>query len=185
MLAATALALGACGGDEDPTPPTPAAQTSAASDAPPAGVSGKAAQSPAKLCAAFKRKARGKCVSAVKKAAAGENPARACKGHSRKKTKGVRGGTPFSLCVRAARKAAAQAQADEAGDDLAEDELGEDEGSVPGDDETGPADTASDNQDDKPGRGRGASDADEDEDSDEEPPADAEPSDPPAEDEDF
>lgn len=185
MLAATALALGACGGDEDPAPPQPGAQTSAASDAPPAGVSGKAAQSPAKLCAAQpKKKTKGtkgkspfaQCVSAVKKAAAGDNPARACKGLSKKKTKGVRGGTPFSLCVRAARQAAAQAAADEAGDELEDDAGGTD---TTDEDASPPADGGEADghgNDDNPGRGNKADEEDE------EPAAEPEPD---AEDEDF
>ena len=172
LLTASVLALASCGGDDETAaPPAPAPQENAAAGGAPAGVSGKSAASPAKLCAAHpKKKAQGakgkspfaQCVSAMKKAAAGESPARACRGLSRKKTKGVRGGTPFSLCVRSAKKAAAAEERsagsgdqDEAGD------VDDEDGDLPArEDDTsepagGAADDDTDADDDRGGRGRG------------------------------
>jgi hypothetical protein len=99
-----------------------------------AGVSAKGRPTPSALCAAEGRKrVRGKapfgqCVAGVKKLDKGKvrNPRAACKGLSKKKTRGTKGKSPHAVCIKAAAKlmAAAKPMASKPGDDLGGSEAG-------------------------------------------------------------
>jgi hypothetical protein len=109
-LAAGALFVTGCGSDDSASPAkAPTSQQAAASgtSSTSAGVSAAGTPSAATLCAAEgKGKPKRQCTSGLKRLARGKakNPAVACKSLSRKRTKGVRGKSPYAVCVKAAAK---------------------------------------------------------------------------------
>jgi hypothetical protein len=107
-LAAGALVIAGCGSDNNSSnaPKQEKVAASGGSNAS-AGVSAKGRATPASLCAAEgKGKPKKQCVAGLKKLDTGKaaNPRSACKGLSKKKTKGVRGKSPYAVCVSAAAK---------------------------------------------------------------------------------
>jgi hypothetical protein len=107
-VVAAALVVSGCGSDNSSSSKAPkqqpAAQSGAASGSA-AGVSAQAATTPSSLCAPEgKGKPKKQCVAGLTKLGKGKakNPRAACKGLSKKKTKGVRGKSPFAVCVKAA-----------------------------------------------------------------------------------
>jgi hypothetical protein len=136
-LVAGAIAVAGCGSDDSGSPAqAPNQETVAASGgtAAPAGVSAKGRATVASLCTAEgKGKPKKQCVAGLTKLDKGKvaNPRAACKGLSKKKTKGVRGKSPYAVCVKAAAKlmaskhassGSANGEADAGGDDSASDD---------------------------------------------------------------
>lgn len=109
-LVAAALVVAGCGsGNDNPSsaPKQEKVTPSGAGDGQPAAVSATGRATPASLCAGEGRGGPKKqCVAALKKLDRGRaaNPRAACKGLSRKRAKGVRGKSPFAVCVTAAAK---------------------------------------------------------------------------------
>ena len=109
-LVVAAVAVAGCGSDNGssgsaPTPENVSSSGSTGASA--AGVSAKGRPTPASLCAAEgSGKPRKQCVAGLGKLDRGSaaNPSAACKGLSKKKTKGVRGKSPYAVCVSAAAK---------------------------------------------------------------------------------
>jgi hypothetical protein len=148
-LMAGAIAVAGCGSDDSGSSaqaPNQEAVAASGGTAAPAGVSGRLAISPASAC---KDEGRGRpkkqCIAGLTKLANGKaaNPRAACKGLSKKKTKGVRGKSPYAVCVKAAARlmaskhassGSANGEADASGDDAASDD----------DASTGTADAATD-----------------------------------------
>jgi hypothetical protein len=109
-LVAGALVVAGCGSDDNSSSNAPQQQDVAASGgttSSAAGVSAKGRVTVASLCTAEgKGKPKKQCVAGLKKLDKGKaaNPRAACKGLSKKKTKGVRGKSPYAVCVSAAAK---------------------------------------------------------------------------------
>src|SRR4051795_1935558 len=109
-LVAGAIAIAGCGSGDDSSSKAPAQQNVTASGGTTtgaAGVSAKGRATPASLCTSEgKGKPKKQCTAGLTKLDRGKasNPAAACKGLSKKKTKGVRGKSPFAVCVKAAAK---------------------------------------------------------------------------------
>jgi hypothetical protein len=106
---AGAIAITGCGGSDNnaSAPKQQKVTASGGSSGQPAAVSAKGPATPNSLCAAEgKGKPKKQCVKALGKLNKGKaaNPRAACKGMSKKKTKGVRGKSPFAVCVTAAAK---------------------------------------------------------------------------------
>src|SRR3954471_3651980 len=107
-LVAGALVVAGCGSDDNSSSNAPQQQDVAASGgttSSAAGVSAKGRVTAVSLCTAEgKGKPKKQCVAGLKKLDKGKaaNPRAACKGLSKKKTKGVRGKSPFAVCVSAA-----------------------------------------------------------------------------------
>jgi hypothetical protein len=114
-------------------------------------VSAKGRATPASLCRSEgKGKPKKQCVNGLKKLDKGKvsNPRAACKGLSKKKTKGVRGKSPYAVCVKAAAKLmAAKAAAGGSGNGAADSNAGSDDST-----------DASGASDDSSGGGSGADD---------------------------
>src|SRR3954454_5127619 len=108
-LIAGALLVAGCG-DKDPGASAPVASTATKTttgSGQSAAVSAAPVAKPASLCAVEGKAAlKRKCVSGLKNLNKGKakNPRAACKGLSKKKTKGVKGKSPFAACVSAAAK---------------------------------------------------------------------------------
>src|SRR3954468_12420093 len=108
-LVAGAIAIAGCGSG-DSSSKAPAQQNVTASGGTTtgaAGVSAKGRATPASLCTSEgKGKPKKQCTAGLTKLDRGKvsNPKAACKGLSKKKTKGVRGRSPFAVCVKAAAK---------------------------------------------------------------------------------
>lgn len=136
-LVAGAIAIAGCGSDDDSSSKAPAQQSATASSgttAAAAGVSAKGRPTPSSLCTPEGRgRPKKQCVAGLKKLDKGKvsNPRAACKGLSKKKTKGVRGKSPYAVCVKAAAKLMAAKTARGGGGNGAADT---------GSSETGPAD---------------------------------------------
>src|SRR4051812_10905358 len=109
-LVAGAIAVTGCGSDDNSSSNAPSQEKVAASSgttAASAGVSAKGRATPSSLCAPEgKGKPKKQCVAGLIKLDKGKvsNPRSACKGLSKKKTKGVRGKSPYAACVKAAAK---------------------------------------------------------------------------------
>lgn len=158
MLTAAVLLAG-CGqtSDDAGAPRQEKLSASGAASSNPAGVAAKAEASPASLCSAERGKARGQCVSALKRAKNGASPAAACKSLSRKKARGIKGRTPFALCVSAAKKLqrsggksqspTAKSKSDDNGGDDAADDAGADDNSSAEEDDSSPGDDPADESD--------------------------------------
>ena len=160
MLTAAALLAG-CGqtSDDATAPRQEKVSASGAASSNPAGVAAKAEATPASLCSAERGKARGQCISAVKRAKSGASPAAACKSLSRKKARGTKGGTPFALCVSAAKKAKrsggksqsptgkSKSKSDDNGGDDEADDPGADDNSSSEEDDSSPGDDPADESD--------------------------------------
>jgi hypothetical protein len=106
---AGAIAITGCGGSDNnaSAPKQEKVTASGGSSGQPAAVSAKGPASPNSLCAGEgKGKPKKQCVKALGKLNKGKaaNPKAACKGMSKKKTKGVRGKSPFAVCVSAAAR---------------------------------------------------------------------------------
>jgi hypothetical protein len=104
-----AIAIAGCGSDDNSSS-APKQENVAASGGAGGGsaaVSAKGRATPGSLCTSEGKGAPKKqCVAALKKLDNGRaaNPRAACKGLSKKKTKGVRGKSPFAVCISAAAK---------------------------------------------------------------------------------
>ena len=107
-LAAAVMAVAGCGSDDNSSSaPNQEKVTASGATGAPAAVSAKGRATPASLCKSEgKGKPKRQCVAGLKKLDKGKaaNPKAACKGMSKKKTKGVRGKSPFAVCVSAAAK---------------------------------------------------------------------------------
>src|SRR3954469_1880502 len=110
-LAAAALIATGCGSNNSGSGSNPPSSQQAAakggSSTQAAGVSAQAAATPASLCTAEgKGKPKKQCTAGLTKLKKGKakNPRSACKGMSKRKTKGVRGKSPYAVCVSAAAK---------------------------------------------------------------------------------
>jgi hypothetical protein len=113
-LAAAALAFAGCGSDDEPGQASAADQqtTTNQGDAARVAVSAEPPASPGSLCRTESRKKSSKvgksafalCVTSVAKAKKTKSAAKACKGLSSKRDKTL-GGSPKSICKRAAKKA--------------------------------------------------------------------------------
>jgi hypothetical protein len=106
---AGALAITGCGsgGDNASAPSQEKVTASGDGSGQPAAVSAKGRATPSSLCTGEGRgKPKKQCVKALSKLDKGKaaNPRAACKGLSKKKTKGVRGKSPYAVCVSAAAK---------------------------------------------------------------------------------
>ena len=110
MSRGRAIAIAGCGSDDDSSSKAPAQQNVTASGGTTkaaAAVSAKGRATPASLCTSEgKGKPKKQCAAGLTKLDKGKvsNPKAACKGLSKKKTKGVRGKSPFAVCVKAAAK---------------------------------------------------------------------------------
>ena len=164
LVLTVAAFLAGCGqtSDEATAPSQEKVKASGAASSSPAGVAAKAEASPSSLCSAESGKARGQCISALKRAKNGASPAAACKNLSRKKAHGTKGRTPFALCVSAAKKlkrsggkgesptAKSKSKSDdnggddEADDPSADDSSSEEDDSSPGDDPADESDSSDD-----------------------------------------
>lgn len=108
-LVAGAIAIAGCGSDDNSSSKAPAQQNVTASGGTTtaaAGVSAKGRATPASLCTSEgKGKPKKQCTAGLTKLDKGKvsNPKAACRGLSKKKTKGVRGKSPFAVCVRPRR----------------------------------------------------------------------------------
>lgn len=162
ILVTAAVLLAGCGQtSDDAQAPSREKVTSAGASGEPAGVGAKPDANPAALCSAERGKARGQCVSALKRVANGASPKAACKSLSRKKARGTRGGTPFALCVSAAAKlkrsagrgqsAAGKSKADDDEADDEDEESASDDGSDDADDNGGKEDDDANGGDDAAG----------------------------------
>jgi hypothetical protein len=114
-LVAGALFVAGCGSDDNTAraPQTSSVATTSSGSGQSAAVSATATPSAASLCALEgKGKPKKQCAAALKKLGNGKarNPRAACKGMSKKKTKGVKGKSPFAVCVSAAAKLMAAKQ---------------------------------------------------------------------------
>jgi hypothetical protein len=151
-LVAGAIAVAGCGSDDSGSPAqAPNQETVAASGgtAAPAGVSAKGRATVASLCTAEgKGKPKKQCVAGLTKLDKGKvaNPRAACKGLSKKKTKGVRGKSPYAVCVKAAAKLMASKHASSGSANGEADAGAGDADDSPSDDDTstGTADAAAD-----------------------------------------
>jgi hypothetical protein len=109
-LVAGAIAIAGCGSSDNPSSSAPGqakVTASAGISGASAAVSAKGRATPASLCTAEGNgKPKKQCVAALKKLDKGKaaNPRSACKSLSKKKTKGVRGKSPYAVCVSAAAK---------------------------------------------------------------------------------
>src|SRR4051794_35350264 len=108
-LIAGTIAIAGCGADGDSSSSAPKQQnvTASGTTGAPAAVSAKGRATPASLCTAEgKGQPKKQCVAGLTKLGKGKaaNPHAACKGLSKKKTKGVRGKSPYAVCVAAAAK---------------------------------------------------------------------------------
>lgn len=119
-LVAGAIAVTGCGGSDNnaSAPKQQKVTASGGSSGQPAAVSAKGPATPNSLCTdEGKGKPKKQCVKALGKLNKGKaaNPKAACKGLSKKKTKGVRGKSPFAVCVTAAAKLMASKSAGSGG----------------------------------------------------------------------
>lgn len=126
LVAAALLATG-CGSNNDSSgakaPASSQAAASGAGSQQSAAVSAVGALTPASLCTPEGRgKPKKQCVGGLKKLGKGQaaNPRAACKGLSKKKTKGVKGKSPFAVCVSAAAKLMAATNRSKAGNGAAD-----------------------------------------------------------------
>ena len=110
-LLAGALLVAGCGSNNASTsasaPKAAPAATTAGGATQTAAVSGQGHVTPASLCTPEGGgKPRRQCVKGLTKLGNGKakNPAAACKGLSKKKTKGTKGKSPYAVCVAAAAK---------------------------------------------------------------------------------
>jgi hypothetical protein len=107
---AGAIAVTGCGSDDNSSSKAPAQENVSASGGTTtaaAGVSAKGRATPSSLCASEgKGKPKKQCTAGLTKLDRGKvsNPKAACKGLSKKKTKGVRGKSPYAVCIKAAAK---------------------------------------------------------------------------------
>lgn len=112
---AGAIAVAGCGSDSNnASAPKQEKVTASGGSGQAAAVSAKGPATPASLCTAEgKGKPKKQCVKALKKLDKGKaaNPNAACNGMSEKKTKGVRGKSPYAVCVGAAAKLMAEKSA--------------------------------------------------------------------------
>jgi hypothetical protein len=105
-----AIAIAGCGSDDNSSSNAPVQQTATSSGGTSMGsaaVSAKGRVTPASLCTSEgKGKPKKQCTAGLTKLNKGKvsNPKAACKGLSKKKTKGVRGKSPFAVCIKAAAK---------------------------------------------------------------------------------
>src|SRR4051812_15014779 len=103
----TALVVAGCGSDENAKAPTSSQAASSGGTATSVAVSAKGPVSASTLCAdEGVAKPKRQCTRGLKRLASGKaaNPAAACKGLSKKKAKGVRGKSPYAVCVKAAAR---------------------------------------------------------------------------------
>jgi hypothetical protein len=148
---AGAIAVAGCGSDDNSAsaPKQEKVTASGGSSGQSAAVSAKGPATPSSLCTAEgKGKPKKQCVKALTKLGKGKaaNPTTACKGMSKKKTKGVRGKSPFAVCVTAAAKLMASKSASGKGNGAADSSPGK-SGSGG---KSGSNDDESDSEDDSP-----------------------------------
>src|SRR4051794_7993489 len=109
LVVGALLATGCGSSDSSSSSKAPGSQQAAAKPGSPqaVAVSAQGRATPASLCQPEGvAKPKKQCAKGLKKLQKGKakNPAAACKGLSKKKTKGVRGKSPFAVCVKAAAK---------------------------------------------------------------------------------
>src|SRR4051794_1712609 len=121
-----ALVIAGCGSNDSSSnaPKAQNATTQGTSSGQSAAVSAAGRVSAASLCAPEgQAKLKKKCAAGMKKLKSGKikSAAKACKGLSKKKTKGVKGKSPYAVCVSAAAKLlAAKANANSGGNGSAD-----------------------------------------------------------------
>lgn len=150
-LVAGAIAVTGCGSDNGSSGSAPKQEkvtASGGSSGQSAAVSAKGRATPSSLCTSEgKGKPKKQCVTALKKLDKGKaaNPNAACKGLSKKKTKGVRGKSPFAVCVSAAAKLMASKSASAGGGNgSADSNSGSSDSSGSSDDSSDTSDNSSD-----------------------------------------
>src|SRR3954466_9448928 len=109
LVVGALLATGCGSSDSSSSSKAPGSQQAAAKPGSPqaVAVSAQGRATPAALCQPQGvAKPKKQCVKGLKKLQKGKakNPAAACKGLSKKKTKGVRGKSPYAVCVKAAAR---------------------------------------------------------------------------------